>query len=479
MKIMMIGTEATPFAKTGGLADVLGSLPKALSEMGHEVCVVLPKHQTIKEHYDERLKFVDKTRIKVRDKKEYAGFEVLTHEGVNFYFVDNEYYFGYRENLYGDFDDGERYGFFNHAALALVERLHPDADVLHLHDWPAGLIPYILKATDLYPKTKRRAKTLFTIHNIAYQGHFDRNLLPYLNVPYAHDLEYGGAINFLKCAIVTSDALSTVSETYAEELQYAYFGYGMEDLLHERADDFKGIMNGIDYSEFDPKNDPYIAKNYGLHNYLKGKAENKQALLKMFHLENLKKPLLGIVSRLTDQKGFTLLSDALEPLLKEGRIQCVVLGTGDEELHDFFDALRKKYPKHLGLYFGYSDKIARQVYAGADFFLMPSRYEPCGLAQLISFRYGTLPIVRMTGGLKDSVEPYNKYTGTGNGFGFQNFDGSDLLRTLFEALEAYENKDHFKKLMRRAMREDFSWRESAKQYDKLYESLKGGTPWKL
>ncbi len=471
MKIMMVGTEATPFAKTGGLADVLGSLPKALSELGHDVGVVLPKHQAIKEAYDEQLTFVDKTQITVHKKKEYAGFETIQHEGVTFYFIDNEYYFGYRENLYGDFDDGERYGFFNHAALALLERLHPDTDIVHLHDWPVGLIPYILKNTDLYPRLKKRAKTLFTIHNIAYQGHFDRGLLPYLNIPYGHALEYGGAINFLKCAIVTADYLSTVSKTYAKELQYAYFGYGMEDLLHERENEFVGIMNGIDYQAFNPKDDAYIEKNYDLHNYLKGKKENKQALLKMFHLDDLNKPLIGIVSRLSDQKGFTLLRDALEPLLEEGLVQCVVLGTGEEEIHDFFDALRKKHPKHLGLYFGYSDKIARQIYAGADFFLMPSKYEPCGLAQLISFRYGTLPIARMTGGLKDSVEPYNKFTGEGNGFGFVNFDGADLLKTMREALEAYQNKQNFKKMIRRAMQEDFSWKESAKQYEELYASL--------
>jgi len=471
MKIMFVGSEATPFAKTGGLADVLGSLPQEIAKLGHEVSVVLPKHKVIKDKFYEQLNFIDKTRVEVHTKKEYCGFQSLVKDKITVYFIDNEYYFGYRENLYGDFDDGERYGFFNHAVIKLMETLEYYPDIVHLNDWQTGLIPYIIKKSN--NDFIKPIKTVFTIHNIAYQGRFDKTVLPYLNVPYSNALEFDGQINFLKTAIVTADQLLTVSETYAEELQYAYYGFGMEGLLNERKNDFTGIMNGINETDFNPRTDALIAKQYGLQNYLKGKDENRLHLLNMFHLNDLDKPIIGMVSRLTEAKGFPLLEQSIEPFLKENKIQLIILGNGDQQIERFFEHLKQKYPKNISMYFGYSDKIARQVYAGSDFFLMPSRFEPCGLAQLISLRYGTLPIVRKTGGLRDSIDPYNRYTDEGNGFAFENYDGKDMANAIECAIRVYQNKQIFKLLRRRAMKEDFSWNQSALKYEALYHKILG------
>ncbi len=470
MKILFVASEATPFSKTGGLADVLGSLPYALTDLGHEVSIILPKHQVTKDHFNDRLTLLGTTTIKVSNRKEYAGFETLIHNGVRVYFIDNEYYFGYRPNLYGDYDDGERYGFFSNAVLALIDSLDKTFDILHLSDWQTGLIPHLIRQSE---KAHANMKTVFTIHNIAYQGRFDKELLPYLGIKSSGTIEFEGLINFLKTGIVTADYLTTVSQTYAEELQYAYFGYGMENLLNERRDHFEGILNGIDYGDFNPKTDPAIAVNYGIHNYLKGKTANKQALLDRFQLPKTDGPVLGIVSRLSDQKGFSLLEPFIETLLADKALTLIVLGSGEGHIESFFEHLNGKYADAVGLYLGYSDKIARQIYAGADLFLMPSRYEPCGLSQLISLCYGTIPIVRQTGGLKDTIVPFNRYTGEGNGFGFLNFSSTDLKRSLHEALAVYDDQKVFRRLIRRAMKEDFSWQESAKSYVSLYKKIRG------
>ena len=471
---MFVGSEATPFSKTGGLADVLGSLPQAMKSLGHQVSVVLPKHQVTKKQFDETLTMIGYTRVPVHQKNEYCGFQWINRGGIDYYFIDNEYYFGYRENLYGDFDDGERYGFFNHAVLALMHHIDIFPDILHINDWQAGLIPYIMRVSDTHQAKYEKIKTVLTIHNIAYQGQFNKTLLPYLNVPYSSELEFNHQINFLKAAIVTVDQILTVSKTYAEELQYAYYGFGLEGLLSERKANFTGIVNGIDYSDFDPKTDSKIAFNYSPYNYLKGKKANRDYLLNMFHLDVRNKPVIGMVSRLTEAKGFPLLEQSIEQFLKTDSIQLIILGSGDQNIQQFFEQLKRKYPNNVGLYFGYNDSIARQIYAGVDFFLMPSRFEPCGLAQLISLRYGTLPIVRKTGGLKDTIESYNRYTDEGNGFAFENYDGEDMAYAIEQALDVYHNPSIFKLLKRRAMQADFSWEQSALAYQNIYQSLNGG-----
>lgn len=471
MRILFCGSEATPFVKTGGLADVLGSLPQAVSKLGHEVSLVLPKHKAIKAKYQDQLTLVATRQVRIQKKHEYVGIEKLEHEGVTVYFIDNEYYFGYRDHLYGDYDDGERYGYFSQAIYALIQVLDYAFDVIHLNDWQTGFLPHLLNVAN--DDKLHDIKTVFTIHNIAYQGIFDKSLLPYLSVPYHANLEYDNMINFLKTGIVSADYITTVSPTYAKEIQYAYFGYGMEGLLRERKDRLTGILNGIDTDSFNPKTDPDIAQNYHLQNYLKGKKANKEALLETFHLEPNDKPIFAIVSRLTEQKGLTLLKGFIESFLYHQALRLIVLGSGDEALETFFEDLRRRYPNQVGVYFGYSDKIARRLYAGADFFLMPSRFEPCGLSQLIALRYGTIPVVRQTGGLKDSIQSYNKFTVEGTGIGFMNFSAEDLERSMHEAIDLYHHPKNMNKVRRRAMQEDFSWEQSAKTYVQLYTSLGG------
>ena len=473
MKILFVGSEATPFSKTGGLADVLGSLPKELSKLGIDTRVVLPKHMWTKEKFNEKLTPLCNFRVTVGPKEEYAGIETLEYEGVRFYFIDNEYYFGYRNTLYGHYDDGERYGFFNNAVIKMLHELDYYPDIIHTHDWQSGLIPYILKSKYHNHPKYQSIKTIHTIHNIAYQGRFSKELMPYLDLEYSNDLEFDNLINFMKTGIVCSDYVTTVSETYANEILYDYFGYGMQNVLNNRKETLFGIVNGIDYHDFNPKFDSKIYYNYSPYNYLKGKQINKESLRDYFGLERNHKPIIGMVSRLTEAKGFDLINQVIEELIQNDDIQFVLLGSGDGYIEDFYNQLQKKYSNNVGVYIGYNDEMARRIYAGADMFLMPSRFEPCGLAQLISLKYGTVPIVRKTGGLKDTIEIYNKYTNEGTGFGFDNYDSGDMLYAINNALEVYGDQRMWKTLVKRGMEQDFSWEESAKKYIVLYESLKG------
>ncbi|MEC9484285.1 MAG: glycogen synthase GlgA [Candidatus Izemoplasma sp.] len=472
MKILFVGSEAVPFSKTGGLADVLGSLPKELVSLGVDARVVLPKHGVTKKRFKDSFKPLTHFRVKVGKKEEYAGIEFIEHDNVTYYFVDNEYYFGYRDTLYGHYDDGERYGFFNNAVVKMLNALEYYPDIIHCNDWQSGLIPYILSSK--YNKTPKyqNIKTIMTIHNIAYQGVFSKELMPYLNLEYSDLLEFDNMINFLKTGISTADIITTVSETYADEILYDYFGYGMQNVLKPRKDDLYGIVNGIDYTTFHPKNDPTLTYSYSLYNYLKGKRENKKALREYFSLAHNHRPIIGMVSRLTEAKGFDLVADVIEGIIKKEDAQFVLIGSGDQYLEHLFEELRDAYPDNVGVYVGYSDEVARKIYAGADMFLMPSRFEPCGLSQLISLAYGTIPIVRKTGGLRDTIEIYNKYTHEGTGFGFENYDAGDMLFAINNALEVYGDQTLWKQLIRRAMNQDFSWEVSAQKYITLYTQLK-------
>ena len=472
MKILFVGSEASPFSKTGGLADVLGSLPKELNKLGVDARVVLPKHLWTKEKFNDILKPVCKFRVPVGPKEEYAGIETTVLDGVTFYFIDNEYYFGYRNTLYGHYDDGERYGFFDNSVLKMLGEIGFYPDVIHTHDWQAGLIPYLYKKNYSDKDKYKGIKTVHTIHNIAYQGRFSKDLMPYLDVEYSNELEYDNLINFMKTALVTADYITTVSETYAKEILHDYFGYGMQNVLRDRKDTLFGIVNGVDYEVFNPKLDNKIAYNYSLYNYLKGKSENKNALRKYFGLEKNNRPMIGIVSRLANQKGFDLIGEIIEDIISKGDIQFVLLGSGDGEIEAFYKDLQSRYPKNVGVYIGYNDEMARKIYAGIDMFLMPSNFEPCGLAQIISLKYGTVPIVRKTGGLKDTIEIYNKFSGEGTGFGFENYDSEDLLFAINNAIEVYGDPISWKTLVKRGMQQDFSWEESAKKYIKLYKNLR-------
>jgi starch synthase len=473
MKILLVGSEATPFSKTGGLADVLGALPKELNLLNLDARVVLPKHMWTKEKFNDVLVPVCNYRVNVGPKEEYAGVEKTELDGVTFYFIDNEYYFGYRNSLYGHYDDGERYGYYNNAVLKMLEEIDFFPDIIHCHDWQSGLIPYLYKKKYANHPKYQGIKTIMTIHNIAYQGRFSKELMPYLDVEYSSDLEFDNLINFLKTGLQTADIITTVSENYANEILYDYFGYGMQGILRDREDSLYGIVNGIDYTNFNPKLDSKIYYNYSLYNYLKGKRENKESLREYYNLERNESPIIGMVSRLTEAKGFDLVMEVIEPLIQNKEIQLVLLGSGDTYIEDYFRNLREKYPDQVGIYIGYSDEMARKIYAGSDMFLMPSRFEPCGLAQLISLKYGTVPIVRKTGGLRDTIDIFNKFTGEGNGFGFENYEASDLLFAINNALEVYCDEPSWKKIIRTAMKADFSWKESAKKYKNLYQQLKG------
>lgn len=475
MKVLFVGGEASPFSKTGGLGDVLGSLPKSLKKLGIDARVVLPKHKITKKKFQDQLEFLTDFRVPVGYKEEYAGVETITYDGVIFYFIDNEYYFGYRDGLYGHYDDGERYGYFNDAVLKMLPHIDWFPDVIHCNDWQAGLIPLMLnqRYKDRKIKGYENIKTILTIHNIAYQGVFSKELMHYLNISYVNDLEFENSINFLKTGIQTADFISTVSQTYANEILHDYFAFRMNTVLEARKNDIYGIVNGIDYEHFNPKTDEALEYKYSLHNYLKGKTENKQKLRQHFNMKEGKLPIIGMVSRLTEAKGFDIIKIIIEDLIKNNKLQMVLLGSGDPEIEKYYQNLKTVYPDNIGVHIGYSDEMARQIYAGSDLFLMPSRFEPCGLAQLISLKYGTLPIVRKTGGLRDTIIPYNKFTGEGNGFGFENFDAEDLLHAVNESIEAYYDKPAWKKLVKRAMQEDFSWEISANKYIELYNKLKG------
>lgn len=470
MKITFVGSEATPFAKTGGLADVLGSLPKTLAGMGHDVSLIMPKHQAIKTNFESELTTVYTGTVKVHRDDKYLGIQTFTHDGVKVLFIDNEYYFGLRPHLYGDYDDGERYGYFAHATLNALMQVLPPQDILHLNDWQTGLIAYLLKYDAKYASLAP-LKTLFTIHNIAYQGRFSKALMSHLNTDYSDLLEFDDVINFLKTGIMSADHVSTVSPTYKDNLQHAYFAYGMQGVLKMRESSFSGIINGIDPETFNPSTDDALEKNYTAKTLVAGKKANKKALMNQFGLKNPQLPLIGMVSRITESKGFNLVADVIPSMVEKGLINFVLLGSGDPYYEDTFQYLHDAHPDHLGVYFGYSDGLARQVYAGADLFLMPSRFEPCGLSQLIAMRYGTLPVVHKTGGLKDTVEPFNEYTLEGTGFGFDTFDADDLKQALLLAISVHGESDTFKMLQARAMGQDFSWTQSANDYISLYQEV--------
>jgi len=472
MKVLFVGSEAIPFSKTGGLADVLGALPKELKKLGIDTRVVLPKHGITKDKFNDLMVPLCKYKVQVGKKKEYCGIESIELDGVIFYFVDNEYYFGYRDTLYGHYDDGERYGFYNNAVLKMLEQLDYYPDIIHANDWPSGLIPYLLNTKYKNNDKYKDIKTIFTIHNIAYQGVFSKDLIEYLDIEYGNELEFNDNINFLKSGINSCDFITTVSETYSHEILYDYFGFGMSNLLKQRSDCLFGIINGIDYDDFNPEFDKKIEYNYSTANYIKGKKENKISLRNHFNLENNKLPVISMVTRLTEAKGFDIIKNIIESYLNNNLFQFILLGSGDEEIEDYYKELQEKYPNNVAIHIGYDEGLARKIYAGSDMFLMPSRFEPCGLAQLISLKYGTLPIVRKTGGLKDSIIPYNKFTKEGTGFSFENYDSKDLASTLNVALIAYNNKTTWKLLVKRVMGVDYSWTKSAKKYIKLYKLLK-------
>jgi starch synthase len=475
MRVLFAVSEAVPFIKSGGLADVAGSLPKELLRSGADVRVILPKYEDIPAEWKGRMVTIKELTVPLAWRKQYCGLQALEHEGVTYYFIDNEYYFK-RSGLYGYNDDAERFAFFCRAVLEATPYMDFKPQVIHCHDWHTGLIPVFMKAHYRHRLLFRNVKSIFTIHNLKYQGVFSHSVLKDVydlsDEFFTMDgLEYYGSVNSMKGGIAFSDAITTVSKTYAEEIQTPYYGESLDGLLRKRSSQLYGIVNGIDYEEFDPMNDPHVEVHY-LDSY-EDKRRNKTLLQRRLGLqENEHTPMISIVSRLVEQKGFDLIAHVLDELLHSD-VQVVILGTGDYRYEQWFREAAGRHPGKLSAQILFDEGLARKMYAASDLFLMPSKFEPCGIGQLIAMRYRTVPIVRETGGLKDTVIPYNEFTGEGTGFSFANYNAHELLDSIRFALRMYQDPYHWGRIQEQLGRADFSWRQSASTYIELYRQVYG------
>lgn len=460
MKILIAASEVVPFAKTGGLADVAGALPLALEELNQDVIIAMPRY-----------KAVAGSKFAMQRLKEDISSSTIG-KNIRVYFIENDSYFN-REGLYGNKngdhkDNLDRFSFFCKRTLQLLKEINFKADIIHVHDWQAALIPVYLKTVYTNDAFYEKIKTILTIHNIGYQGIFSKEEFPKLGLDWSlfalDGLEFYNKVNILKGGIEFSDLINTVSPMYSKEIQTKEFGFGLEGVLNRRKSSLFGILNGLDYSIWNPETDKFIAKNYSLDS-LPDKYKNKQDLLKLCKLPQKKEvPLFGIVSRLAEQKGFDILVMAMEKICKLN-LQLVILGTGDLKYHNLLEGMAKKYPKVISLHLKFDDALAHKIYAGSDIFLMPSKYEPCGLGQMISLRYGTIPLVFKTGGLADTVTK-------DNGFVFDVYNKEELLKAVKKAIAAFAKKEKWEKLMLKALQHNFSWKESAKKYLDLYEKAK-------
>ena len=478
-KILFVTSEAVPFIKTGGLADVAGSLPKCFDKDKYDVRVILPKYMCIKEEWKEKMTYLTHFYMDLAWRSQYVGILEMEYEGVQFYFIDNEFYFAGPKPYGNIYQDIEKFAFFSKAALSALPVIGFQPDLVHCHDWQTGLIPVYLKERFHESAFYANMKSIMTIHNLKFQGVWDmKTVKDITGLPdeyfTADKLEAYGDSNYLKGGIVYADAVTTVSNTYAEEIKTPFYGERLDGLMRARSNCLYGIVNGIDYKEYDPQTDPLIEKNYNARNFRKEKIKNKRALQKKMGLEmDDRKMMIGIVSRLTDQKGFDLIAYMMDEMCQLD-VQFVVLGTGEERYENMFRHFAWKYQGKVAANICYSEALSHQIYASCDAFLMPSLFEPCGLSQLMSLRYGTVPIVRETGGLKDTVQPYNEYEGTGTGFSFANYNAHEMLNTVRYALDVYTNhKRDWNKLIDRAMQADYSWDSSARKYEELYEKLLG------
>ncbi|WP_068617524.1 glycogen synthase GlgA [Paenibacillus tuaregi] len=478
MKILFAAAEAIPFVKTGGLADVIGALPKALLKAGHDVRIVMPKYKIMPEKYRSQLETVNITEVPLAWRSQYCGIEKLTFEGIPVYFIDNEFYFG-RDGIYGYGDDGERFAFLNRAVLEILPYIDFYPDVLHCHDWHTALIPVFLKHHYSHNPSYQAIKTVFTVHNLLYQGIFPYEVLPdLLDLPHDYftpdGLEYYGNVNYLKAGLVYADHVTTVSPTYAEEIKTEHYGYGLDGLLRSLGGRLSGIVNGIDTKLYNPATDAEIIARY--RTSLSKKRENKPALQQELGLPvDPDIPLIAMVTRLVDSKGLELVRRVLDELLYFDNVQVVVLGTGDHEYEQWFREAAGRHPQKLSAQIKFNDGLSRRIYAGSDIFLMPSKFEPCGISQLLALRYGSIPVVRETGGLNDTVHSFNEFTGEGNGFSFNHFNAHDMLYTIRRAVHMYHEPGQWKKVVRNAFAGDYSWNVSADEYLEIYRRLTGIT----
>jgi starch synthase len=475
MHIAFAASECVPFSKTGGLADVVGALPRALAALGHQVSVYLPRYRQTK--LDDPQTVVRSITIPFDDKYRFCSVVTAgSSAGVRFYFVDYPPYFD-RDALYGttagDYpDNAERFAMFSRAVLE-ASKVLGIPQVFHCHDWQSALVPVMLRTIYAEDPAFRDAATVFTIHNMGYQGLFPADTLPLLMLPWdlltMSKMEFFGQVNFLKGALVYSDYVTTVSRKYSQEIQTTEYGFGLEGVLRGRAATVTGILNGVDYDQWSPQTDKFIAAKYSPQE-LGGKAKCKQDLLRVFGIANVdaKIPVIGVVSRFAAQKGFDLISQIMDRLAREEMIM-TVLGSGDRPYEEMFQRLAKQFPNKIAVKVAYDNAIAHKIEAGADMFLMPSRYEPCGLNQIYSLKYGTVPIVRATGGLDDTIEPWDARTGKGTGFKFSDYTGEALLATIKQALAHHQDSSSWQTLMRNGMSRDFSWGASAREYGKIYD----------
>lgn len=469
--ILLASAECAPLSKTGGLADVVGTLPKSLKKLGFDARVITPYHRCIKNKYADRVEHMFDFYVNLSWRTQYCGIEKLILDGVCIYLVDSEFYFG--DKIYrGGQAEGEQYAFFTRAVLDAMPNLDFTPDIVHCNDWHTAMLPMLAK-TQYKNAMQEKLHWLLTIHNIAYQGKFGfdyvQDLLGVEDKYYTPEfMELNGCASFLKAGCVFADRINTVSPTYAEEIKTAYFGEGLEGILSARSNELSGIINGIDTKVFNPYTDSALPSRYHK-GRLSGKKLCKLDLQKNFGLEQRDNvPVFAMVTRMTEQKGFDLVECMLDELMLYNDMQFFLLGSGDKEYEKFMRDAEKRYKGRLCAYIGYNEELSHRVYAGADFLLMPSRFEPCGLSQMIAMRYGTLPIVRETGGLKDSVKPYNKYTGEGTGFSFADFNAHEMKDAIMLALDCYRSPDVMSSLVRQAMEADFSFDRSSEEYAMLY-----------
>lgn len=479
-KILFVASEGVPFIKTGGLADVVGSLPKCIDKEYFDVRVILPKYTCMKQEIKDSMTYITHFYMDFHYKNEYVGVLTAEIDGIKFYFIDNEMMFGGMKP-YSDMvlDEITKWAFFSKAALSILPVIDFRPDLIHCHDWQTGLIPVYLKERFSGGDFYRGIKSVMTVHNLKFQGKWDiktvkgiTGLSDYYFTP--DKLEFKKDANLLKGGLVFADAITTVSQTYAEEIKTEFYGENLDGLLRARNADLRGIVNGIDYDEFNPETDPYIANRYNAMNFRKEKIKNKRQLQEQLGLtRDDRKMMIGIVSRLTDQKGFDLINYVMDELCQDD-IQLVILGTGEENYENMFRHFDWKYNDKISANIYYSEELSHKIYAASDAFLMPSLFEPCGLSQLMSLRYGTVPIVRETGGLKDTVEPYNEFESTGTGFSFTNYNAHEMLTTIRYAERVYyDKKREWNKIVDRAMAADYSWHVSAQKYQEMYDWLIG------
>jgi len=476
--ILFVASEASPFIKTGGLADVAQALPKALKKKGNDVRIIIPLYGKIKHEHLNDLEFIKDFSVRLNWREKHVGLFKKIQDGITYYFIDNEFYFNRNEiyTHYGYEDKGEKYAYFSYAVLEAIKYMDFSPSILHCNDWHTGMIPLVYKKKYAMQRGYNGIKFLYTIHNLKYQGVFDEKILvDHLDIPpWSIDwetVEYFGGINFMKAGIVFSDHVNTVSETYADEIKLSYYGEGLAGLLVAVEDKLSGIINGIDYEDNNPEVDPLIDFNYNAENFKTEKVKNKLALQKQMGLtvdESI--PMLGVVSRLTDMKGFDIIRHIFEELMSYD-VQFVLLGTGEREIEDSFRYFENKYPDKVRANIMFSNELAHKIYSASDLYIMPSRFEPCGLSQLIALRYGTIPVVRETGGLKDTIESYNIYDNTGNGFSFKNYNAHELLFAIQRALSLYKKKELWHDLVYRGMISNNSWEKSAKEYIDIYNKL--------